>query len=443
MLKFASIIVLLLNVPFYSYSQGNDSLFYSGSYSIKVDSIKLAGSKITDPDVIMRELTFGLGDTVNSKILEYNSKRVFSLGIFTKVNFIPYRANQCNYILISVSESWYIYPIPFINFENRDWQEVSYGMNFLVKNFRGENETFRATAAFGYDPSFTLYYNRPYFIREQSIYLTVQLYYQNALNKSPIAKELYGGDFYQKFINGSIDIGKRLNLFNKIDLFAGYDYIENPVFIKGISASNERIDRQVSVGGSYTYDTRDLAQFPGRGIYAFASVQFNGMGIDDINYQVANIDLRKYFELNSGMIFKFRVASRLTFGSLVPYYDLSDFGFGERIRGYYNQVMEGNDSYIGSIELNYPIIKDVGMSFNFVPVIPNSLLNYRFAMYLELFSDSGITRFWGQPIDINDFSSGYGGGLVILVLPYYQFSIEYALNNYGNSQIIFGLGTSF
>jgi hypothetical protein len=83
------------------------------------------------------------------------------------------------------------------------------------------------------------------------------------------------------------------------------------------------------------------------------------------------------------------------------------------------------------------------MSFNFVPVIPNSLLNYRFAMYLELFSDSGITRFWGQPIDINDFSSGYGGGLVILVLPYYQFSIEYALNNYGNSQIIFGLGTSF
>ena len=143
------------------------------------------------------------------------------------------------------------------------------------------------------------------------------------------------------------------------------------------------------------------------------------------------------------MRIKFRAASRLTFGRLVPFYDYSYFGYGERIRGYYNQVKEGNDSYVGSVELNYPIIKDVGINFDFVPVIPNSLLTYRFAVYAEFFSDTGIMRLWGQPININDFSTGYGTGLVFLILPYSEIRIEYAINNYGNSQIIFGLGTSF
>ena len=64
-------------------------------------------------------------------------------------------------------------------------------------------------------------------------------------------------------------------------------------------------------------------------------------------------------------------------------------------------------------------------------------------MYGELFTDTGVTRLSGEPININDFDTGYGTGLVFLVLPYSQFSIEYAFNNYGHSQIIFGLGTSF
>lgn len=443
MLKITYVIFLFLTVSIYCYCQSSDSLLYSGNYSIKVDSVKLTGNNITQKDVIIRELTFGIGDTVNSKILNYNSERVYSLGIFTIVTLIAYRVNQCNYILISVDESWYIYPIPFINFEDRDWEKIAYGLNFLLKNFRGQNETLSATASFGYDPSFSLAYNKPYFIREQNIYLTIQLSYQNVINKSTFAEELYEGNFNQKFINGSVDIGKRLDLFNKIDFFTGFNYVDNPVYIKGISASNERIDRQVFIGSSFTYDTRDLAQFPSRGFYAFANAQFNGLNINNIDYQVVNIDFRKDFKLDSIVILKFRAASRLTFGKLVPYYDFSYFGYGERIRGYYHEEMEGNDSYIGSVELNYPIIKELNLNFNFVPIIPNSLLSYRFEMYGELFTDTGVTRLSGEPININDFDTGYGTGLVFLVLPYSQFSIEYAFNNYGHSQIIFGLGTSF
>lgn len=443
MIKLTLIFFLFFFIPQFSICQVNDTVFYSNDYSIQVDSIKVEGNKITDPDVITRELTFGSGDTVNSKVLDYNANRVYSLGIFTTVNFLPYKIHRRNIILIRVEESWYIYPIPFLSFEERDWKKVSYGVNLMVRNFRGENETISAIAAFGFDPKFTLNYTRPYILRDQGIDFSGQLYFQNAKNKSSIAKELYGGDFNQKFISGSVDLGKRFDLFNRMDFLVGFNYVNNPVFIKGISASNERIDRQFFLGLSYTYDTRDLAQFPAVGAYAFAALQFNGLGINDIDYQALNIDLRKYFELDSRLRFKFRATSRLTFGRLVPYYDFSYLGLGEKIRGYYNQEMEGNDYYLGLVEINYPVIKDMDINFDFVPLIPNSLLTYRFAVYAELFTDSGITRLWGEPININDFRTGYGAGLIFLILPYSQLSIEYALNNYGHSQIVFGLGTSF
>ncbi len=439
-------LLTILLVSFFSnilLSKSIDTTYYSGNYSIKIDTIKIVGNVITDPNVITRELTFSTGDTVTTKIIDYNLNRVYSLGIFTHVEMIPFNYTGKNILTIFVEESWYIYPIPFVEFQDRDWQKISYGLNVMIRNFRGENETLRATAAFGYDPKFIIYYDRPYLIKKQSIYLTLELAYQNAKNKSSFAQNIIGGDFNQKFITVSIDLGKRFNLFNRFDLFFSYDYVENPVFIKGISASNGRIDRQVSIGASYTFDTRDLFQFPSTGTYAFTSFQLTGLGMDDINYQVANLDFRKYFLLWDGLRLKWRFATRLTFGKLVPFYDFSFFGYQERIRGYFTTEMEGNDSYFSSLEMNYPIIKDINIDFDFLPLIPKSLVSYRFAMYLELFTDTGATRLWGQQLGIKNFYTGYGTGLIFLVLPYSQLRTEFAFNEYGHSQFILGLGLSF
>ncbi len=443
MLKFLFATLILFSISQIAFCRSMDTVYYHGNYAIKIDSIQIEGNKITDPDVITRELTFGVGDTLTPKIAEYNSNRIYSLGIFTWVSLIPYRVGNENFLLIFVSESWYIYPIPFLEFQDKDWKKISYGLDFVVRNFRGENETLRAIAAFGYDPKLILEYNRPYIIRSQEIYLDMEVYYQNAKNKSENAFNLYGKDFNQKFIGGYIDLGKRFNLFNRFDLQVGYDYVENPVFIKGISASNNRIDRQYSLGASYSYDTRDLTQFPAVGTYANASYFFEGLGLNDINYQIANIDLRKYFVIGDDLRFKFRLATRMTFGKLVPYYNYSYFGYDERIRGYFNKEMEGNNLYFGSVEFNYPLIKDLNINFDFVPIIPKSLLTYRFAVYAELFSDTGTVTNWGQPLSIRHLYSGYGTGLIFLVLPYNLLRLEYAFNDLGQPQFILGLGLSF
>jgi len=313
----------------------------------------------------------------------------------------------------------------------------------LLRNFRGENESIRIRAGFGYDPTILLYYEHPYLFRKQNIYFSGEVFYQNALNKSNIAEHIYGGDFKQKFIGGYLDFGNRFNIYNKIDLQLGYYYIETPQYFPGISASGHRIDHQFTIGLSYAYDTRDLAQFPSIGTYAFSMIQFKGLGIDGINYQVINFDLREYFKILKELRIKGRITSRLTYGKLVPYYDYSFIGYQERIRGHYNQIEEGNDYYIGSVELNYPVIKDMNVNLNFVPIIPNSLLSYRFAFYLELFMDSGTALMKNQRLDFNNFKSGYGGGLIFLILPYNILRIEYALGQQKHSEWILGLGLSF
>ena len=443
MIKIISFIAPVILISFLLRAQEPDSLNFQDQKFFKVDSIEIIGNKTTKPDVILREMTFGPGDTVSMGDLEYNRNRIYSLGIFTKVQLIPNVINGTDYVIVAVEESWYIYPIPFVEFKDRDWSKISYGMDIVVKNFRGLNETLRLRGAFGYDPSIFLLYDHPYLFRGNNTSLSASLYYQNSKNKSMYAAQLFGSDFDQKIINGEIDLTRHFGVFNKITVNAGYEYVESPRYIPGISASDSRIDRQFYAGAGYIHDTRDLAQYPKEGIFGLVNLQFKGMGLDGINYEVLNLDFREYREMFKKLLFKWRVATRYTFGKKVPFYDFSFIGYNERIRGHYNEQLEGNATYIGSVELNYPIINDLNVSLNFVPLIPKELLSYRVAFYLELFSDTGAAFLRGEPFSLKKFNSGYGAGLTLLLLPYSSVRIEYALDENFNHEWIFGLGTSF
>ena len=425
------------------FAQITDSIFYSDDYSVKIDSIQLLGNESTKDFVIKRELTFSPGDTLTPALARYNRDRIYSLGIFNVVEVYPETINNKNYAVISVEESWYIYPVPFLEVRENDWKKLSYGAIFVIRNFRGRNQTISVRGALGYDPLLRLLYYDPYLVREQDISLAVSAAYGTVSNRSGIAAALYGKDFDHKAITGSVEIGKRFGLYNRIAFNLGYSYFETPFFIKGISASDSRIDHTPFLSVAYSYDTRDLVQFPRDGMLAAASVEFKGFGIDRINYDIIKFDFREYRPLFGDLHAKWRFTTRLTGGKLVPYYDLSYIGFDERIRGHYYEEMEGNNYYIGSMELYYPLLKDIHINLNFVPLLPKSLLSYRVAIYTEIFGDAGATKFKGESLSINDFRSGYGGGITCLILPYNVVRFEIGLDEYRNTEFIFNVATSF
>src|ERR1035437_10368618 len=233
---------LLLFIVFISilktFAQENDSTVITGKYSVKVDTIVVRGNKISEDYIILRELTFKQGDTLTFKQASYNKDRVYSLDIFNQVKIYPVSYKNKIIVVIDVVESWYIWPIPFAELKNRDWNKISYGIDLAVKNFRGVNETIRIKAGLGYDPSLTLEYIIPILNYNQSIYFGAQLSYNAVQNKSIIAEQKYDAVFNQKMINAQITFGKRISLFHNISVTAGYNYVETPMYVPGINASD-------------------------------------------------------------------------------------------------------------------------------------------------------------------------------------------------------------
>lgn len=424
-------------------AQVPDTIKYLQDYSVVVDSIKLVGNETTKNFIILRELNFSPGDTLTPALAKYNRDRIYSLGIFNVVEVYPETVSGKNYAVISVEEGWYIYPVPFLEMRENDWKKLSYGAILVVKNFRGRNETVSFSGAFGYNPFLRLMYNNPYLSRKDDIFFNVSASYGTLSNKSNIAAALHGEDYEQKNITGSVEVGKRFGLYQRLSLTAGYSYIETPFFIRGISASDSRIDHTPFLSLGYSFDTRDLIQFPREGLLGAAAFEVKGLGNDGINYNIVKLDFREYRPIVGNLHAKWRFTTRLTGGKLVPFYDMSYIGFDERIRGHYTEQLEGNNYYLGSMELFYPVLNDIHISLNFVPLLPKSLLSYRVAIYAELFGDAGAVKFKGESLSVNDIRSGYGAGITLLILPYNVVRFEVGLDEYRNAEFIFNVAVSF
>lgn len=440
-----NIVFLQIVIVFSSliFPQNTDSLSNYNLYPFIVDSITIIGNDITEEFIILRELNFSLGDTLTQQNSLYNRERVYSLGIFNHVYFIPTLVEDKRILTIEIEESWYIYPVPFIEAKENDVKKLSYGLYLRYKNFRGRNEDLTAAFALGYDPTFYLSYYNPNLIGTENLFSRFTTTYSDVTNKSLIAEKIFGSNFRQKIIGIRLLAGKRFGLFNKLFVNGGYNYVETPMYFPGINASNDRIDNLVDIGIGFEHDTRDLTQFPKDGIYSSLIYSVKGLGFDNISYSVAWVDFREYRKVFNNLISKWRFASRFTFGDNVPYYDHSILGSDEKIRGHFSKKYEGDDYYFGSVEFYYPIIEELNIDLTFIPIIPDQLLSYRLGFYTQIFAETGIAKYKDEPLAINKFNTGYGLGITFLVLPYQILRIEVAFNEQMESQLILDLGISF
>lgn len=436
---FVSLLLCLLSAA--AYGQADTAKAAFKNY-VKVDSIYIRGNDNTQKDVIMRELTFKIKDTVNAKILKYNEERIYSLGIFSQVKILPITSEGRNDIVIDVKESWYVWPIPFAQLTDNSWKKLTYGLDLNLKNLQGENQVVRSRIGLGYNPFVSLFYYNPDIIKSKNVYFSSSMNYNKVANVSDTAKKLYGADFDQKFISASLTFGKRIGLFNYVAVTGGFQYVETPKYVKGISVSGGRVDRIAIATLSYQFDSRDLVQFPKNGTFTGVNYSFKGMGISNVDYKILDFDFREYRGLWGDLSGKWRFFTRQIFGDNVPYFDYSYLGYGERVRGHYATKEEGNSSYLTSLEFQYPVVRDINLDFNF-PIIPKRLQSFRVALFIQAFYDAGATRYRGANLMLNKFMTGYGLGLTVLVLPYNLARVECALDEKGNPEWNLGVGVSF
>jgi len=167
-----------------------------------ISDIVFDGIKVTKKQIVDREVTFDIGETLHYIILEVELDRSIqnlqNLGLFISVlaDVIPLEGNNAM-VLFTVRERYYTLPVPIFKFEepnfstwwkDKNFERTSYGIEVFRKNFRGRNETLGITTQLGFTKKISLSYTIPYINKKQR--KTTNGFFLKTKNRSPGRKNL-------------------------------------------------------------------------------------------------------------------------------------------------------------------------------------------------------------------------------------------------------------
>ncbi|MBM2845215.1 MAG: hypothetical protein HW407_527 [Bacteroidetes bacterium] len=405
-----------------------------------IDTIIVTGNKKTEAYVILDEMAIKSGSVATLETIEYDRNRIYSLGLFTRVDLFCDTLEGQRFLNVDVNERWYLIPLPLFGFRDGDPKKPYYGAGLLHNNFQGRNQKLFGSVIFGYNPALDLSFGDPLLDREHQLFFAADLSYSRIRNRSKIESSITG-DFDEQHYDLNATLGTRVNLFSTVGLNVGYRIIDVDEYRPGRTASTDGRDAFLYATFRYTYDSRDLREYASHGQFVSAYVSKNGFSEATLSFTRFGADLRWYFPLPGNFTLATRAHGTVVSGSLIPTHSRAYFGYGDRIRGNFTTVFEGENLMGGILELRWPLLKARTINFTAIP-IPTEFSVWRFGISLAIFADAGATWFRKEAIHWNSFASGYGGGVHFL-LPYsVVVRTEYAWNEYGKGQFIIDFRTS-
>src|SRR5574339_375225 len=146
--------------------------------SFTVREIDVSGNKKTKRSIILREIPFESGEVYPLselvKKFEQARKQLLNTALFHEVVVAlkKFEGNNVD-ILIAVKERWYLFPVPYIKFvdrninqwiveQNADLNRINYGLKLLYNNVTGRNDKLNLYLINGYTKKISLNYDRPY-----------------------------------------------------------------------------------------------------------------------------------------------------------------------------------------------------------------------------------------------------------------------------------------
>lgn len=430
---------LSLLAPFPARAQGDTLRPFLDTLGV-IDTVIVTGNTKTEAYVILDEMATKPGSVATLEGIEYDRNRIYSLGLFTRVDVFCDTLEGQRFLNVDVNERWHIIPLPLFGFRDGDPKKPYYGAGLLHNNFRGRNQKLFGSVIFGYNPSLSLSFTDPLIDRANQLFFGAELSYNRVRNKSKIESSLTG-DFDEQHYDMDATLGTRLNLFSTVALNVGYQIVDVDEYLPGRTASTDGRDAFLYATLRYAYDTRDLREYPARGKFVSVSVSKNGFSESTLSFTRFGADLRGYLPLPGNFTLAGRLHGIFVSGSIIPTHSRAYFGYGERIRGYFTTVFEGENLMGSIIELRWPLLKARTIIFTAIP-LPAEFSVWRFGVSLAIFADAGVTWFRHDPIQLRSFASGYGGGVHFL-LPYsFVVRTEYAWNDYGKGQFIIDFRTS-
>lgn len=421
---------------------------------IEIHSITVKGDKITHKPIIYRELEFSVGDiltedNLDKKILK-SRQNLLNRSLF---NFVTVTKtiieSKCD-IVITVIERWYIWPIPLIEYsdrninvwwESKDFSRLNYGMDLRIENFRGRMETLNIIAKGGYDQTLAFKWQLPYLNKNQKLGMGIDAGFQQnheIAYKSDKNKYLYykSNSYVKQFAFARISASLRpeFNFQHQISIAVNNLKINDSVLVYNPNYTYGGTNyNYFSINYNYKRDFRNFKQYPINGYYYDLTLEKTGLGIlsKEVNQFTIDFNIDHYFNIWKRWYFAYGFSGRYTFtGDFQPYFLTSGIGLsGLDIRGYELYVINGQNIGIIKSNLKFNIIPKT--NFNIKWIKSEKFNKVFYALFANLFFDFGYSqdKFYsaGNPLS-NQLLWGTGLGLDFVTYYDIVLRLEYAIN---------------
>lgn len=115
-----------------------DEVEYIPQLEDVISEIRFAGNRTTRPEILRQEMVVQVGDIADADRIEQSRQAIMDLGLFKSVRAELLPGSQGTALLITVSEKYYILPVPKLN-RNAEG-DISYGMELRIDNLAGRNQ---------------------------------------------------------------------------------------------------------------------------------------------------------------------------------------------------------------------------------------------------------------------------------------------------------------
>jgi len=442
-----------------------------------VDGFEISGNTVTKEPIILRELVFGLGDTIPKiellNALHRSRENLLNTQLFNFVYFdVEHQSGNRIIVQITLTERWYIWPVPILEYaernfsefiKNKEWDKIVYGAWLRWSNFRGRRETLAAKVRLGYINEYALSYDVPNLGRKQQhrIFTGIHVNHQNEVNVNTINNQPvdYSPRQHpaQVHLNAYSQYTFRRRFYSSHSLRLDYnDYlitdsvmIVNPNYLGFSELTGEPLNqmRYFSLKYSFIHDTRDSKVYPLDGfMFKFSATQ-QGLGfIPEFPYSSLRLGAVFMFHevLSRRIFFHNATKGRYSFQKEFPHVLNRALGYNVFMSAYEPYVLDGSDYIISKYNLKFQLIKPTTRTLPLINMEQFNKIHY--ALYLNVFADAGyVYDELPNPTNtlLNNFQ--YSAGIGLDLVTYYDqvFRIDFAINRYKEYGVFFHLETPF
>ena len=432
-------------------------LFFSNfvSAQIKISSIQIEGNKKTKSYIILRELPYHQGDYISKDslaILDTTAEQqLFNTSLFEQVSVRSQFIDSTQVLIkIKVSERWYLFPIPYFrwvdrnfnqwwNEQNRSLDRVNYGVSVRQANVSGNNDKLTAAFITGYTQQSLLRYQIPFIDKKlrYGVSFGWQSFTQKEINiATQLDKQIFykTQDVIQKGYRTNATVLYRPNLYERYSFQAGFGkneisdsaFLMQPSFLPSLQKTFSYVEAAVS----YTQLHFDYNAYPTKG----QSTDILWYQRFSKNSNLTSLQLRKIWArpfsknnfvlLESNSLVKFLPNNNYTDNKLLGYGNMQMSGLE-----YY--VVEGNAASIFKASWHHSLgtmnVKNL--------ILKKRLPFIKYQFWVKAFTQLGYVYNEQPPAGnrlTNTLLRTAGIGMDIISIYDFVLKIDYSLNQLGN-----------